>query len=537
MNSSNNAAASSRRSDSNMDCGSLLPLSPGSPAADKGQTTLDGQQAGLPKAVAGCRSPRKWLRRLFWTVVTLVSLLTVYYQWENRRSARELQLAREHLLERIGTENWLDLAPPVVPDEQNFFALPVIEQWMHRDGRQVRYVIPKNVFLPPNFVSPAILENEADGTSRVDFAGWAKNRDLKGESPAIVMNRELGDGNGLLPKLAAGLSRPFSAWKPHQHDELAAAGADPYDAIQPHVSNVNDQMRQLGLHLRVAAAAGDVEKARSTALILLRLFPESASSRQCLIGSLVSIATHGIAFEALQDALSKPAWDENGLHALQLQLGRINDLEVMEQAMSMETLTGYGVGLFIRESCRKDGLAVEMLRFGQEDNSWLARIGAHATRFGYIYGPVGWHDANTAFFAERFLDLLGPKGETAWLDAGTRATALKQRLETEYRHIGWNMRRKIGAVALPNIGNLFPAAAETLFHRRCLIIACELEKHRLTHGAYPASLDAVKEALKPFPLADPAKPSQLPGYRLEQSGYVLSSVRGKSWDWRIKRGP
>jgi hypothetical protein len=387
MNSSNNAAASSRRSDSNMDCGSLLPLSPGSPAADKGQTTLDGQQAGLPKAVAGCRSPRKWLRRLFWTVVTLVSLLTVYYQWENRRSARELQLAREHLLERIGTENWLDLAPPVVPDEQNFFALPVIEQWMHRDGRQVRYVIPKNVFLPPNFVSPAILENEADGTSRVDFAGWAKNRDLKGESPAIVMNRELGDGNGLLPKLAAGLSRPFSAWKPHQHDELAAAGADPYDAIQPHVSNVNDQMRQLGLHLRVAAAAGDVEKARSTALILLRLFPESASSRQCLIGSLVSIATHGIAFEALQDALSKPAWDENGLHALQLQLGRINDLEVMEQAMSMETLTGYGVGLFIRESCRKDGLAVEMLRFGQEDNSWLARIGAHATRFGYIYGP------------------------------------------------------------------------------------------------------------------------------------------------------
>ena len=61
-----------------MDCGSLLPLSRGSPAAadvsgspwqprrwrKRGSApvwhhleTLDGQQAGLPKAAAGCRSP------------------------------------------------------------------------------------------------------------------------------------------------------------------------------------------------------------------------------------------------------------------------------------------------------------------------------------------------------------------------------------------------------------------------------------------------------------------------------------------------
>jgi hypothetical protein len=488
----------------------------------------------------GCKPvplSRRWLRRLLWTCVCLISLLTVYYQWENRRSARELKLARERLLARIGTENWLDLAPPVVPDEQNFFALPVIEQWMHRDGRQVRYVIPKNAFLPPNFVSPAILENEADGTSRIDYASWAQNRDLKGESPAVAMNRELGDGNGLLPKLAAGLSRPFSAWKPHQHDELAAAGADPYGATQPHVSNVNDHMHQLGLHLRVAAAAGDVEKARSTALILLRLFPESASSHHWLVGSLVSLATHEIAFEALQDALGKPAWDENGLHALQLQLGKINDLEVVDGALSMETLTGYGVGLFIRESCRKDGRAVEMLRFGRDNDSWFSRLGNQATRLGYIYGPTGWHDANTAFYAERFLDLLGPKGETAWLDAAPRVAALKRYLDAEYRHLGWNMRRKISAMALPNIGTTFDVAAKTLFHRRCLIIACELEKHRLTHGAYPLSLDVVKDALRPFTIDDPAKPTQLPGYRLETDGYVLSSVRDKSWDWRMKHTP
>lgn len=477
-----------------------------------------------------------WNRRVAWTLVCVVSLLTLYYQWENRRSARELKLARERLLERIGTENWLDLAPPVVPDEQNFFALPVVEQWMHRDGRHIWYVIPKNAFLPPNFVSPAIVENEAEGTSHVDFASWAKNRELKGESPEIAMNRELGDANGLLLKLAAGLSRPFSAMKPHQREELTAAGADPYDVRQPNISSVNQHMQDLGLHLRVAAAAGDVEKTRSTALIALRLFAETGTSHHSLVGSLVSIATHQLAFEALQDALGEPAWDENSLRALQLQLGKINDLEVLNNALSMETLTGYGVGLFIRESCRKDGAAVEMLRFGREDDSWLARLGNQATRFGYIYGPTGWHDANTAFYTERYLDLLGPKGETAWLDASPRFVVLQKLLGDEYRHVEWNMRRKIGAMALPNIGNTFDVAAETLFHRRCLIIACELEKHRLTLGAYPASLDVVKDALRPFAIVDPAKPSQLPGYRVEPDGYVLSSVKDKSWDWRMKRG-
>jgi len=482
-----------------------------------------------------------WNRHVAWTVVTLASLLVVYYQWENRRSARELKAARERMITRIGTENWLDYAPPVIQDEQNFFALPFIEQWMHRDGRQVRYVVPKNAFWPENLPKPEIIENETDGISHVDFAKWAAKWDLKGESTEMALHRELGQTDDWLEKLTAGLTRPFCEWKPHQRNELAAAGANPYDVTQPHINNVNDRMRDLSLHLRIAAAVGDSEKTRNTALILLRLFPESATSHHWLIGTLVSIATHEIAFDALQDALSKPVWDETSLRALQLQLGKINDLEVMERALSMETLTGYGVGLFIRESCRKDGLATEMLNFGDEHQSWGSRL----TRLAYIYGPTGWHDANTAFYVERMLDLVGPKGETAWLDVGERYAAFQSRLKDEYRHIEWNMRRKIGAMAMPNIGNLWPAAAETLFHRRCLIIACALERHRLRHGAFPASLEAVKEDLKLFKLDDPARPGQMPGFRLEKGGYLLWSagpdakddggVKDEDWLWRMKQ--
>ena len=488
-----------------------------------------------------------WNRRMGWTLVCLISLLTLYYQWENRRSALELKAAHQRMVERIGTDDWIAFAAPGVPDEQNLFALPVVEQWLHRDGKQIRYILPKNVFLPPGFVKPEIIENSSDKTSHIDFSAWAAARDLKREKPAIVMNRELGDGNGLLSQLAAGLSRPFSAWKPAQREEYSAAGANPYTAIQPNVGNVNDTMRDLGLHLRVAAAAGDVEKTRSTALILLRLFPESATSHHWLIGSLVSVATHGLAFEAIHDALSHPAWDEEGLRMLQLQLGKINDLEVMERGMSMEILTGFAAGIHIRESCRKGGSAIEELRFGNENDSWLHRTAIAATRLAYVYGPTGWHDANIAFFAETYLDMLGPKGETTWMDGTARGEVLKKRRDEEYRYLGWNMRRKIGAYSLPNVGNLFNAAAEALFHRRCIIIACALEKHRMKHGFFPSSLMAVKDDLKPFPVNDPARPTQMPGYRLEKDGYLLWSAgpdaqddggaKDKDFLWRMKREP
>jgi hypothetical protein len=481
-----------------------------------------------------------WNRGMGWTLVCLISLLTLYYQWENRRSAIEWKAAHQRMVERIGTDDWIAFAAPGVPDEQNLFALPVVEQWLHRIGKQVRYIIPKNVFLPPGFVKPEIIENRSDKTSRINFSAWAAARDLKGEKPAIVMHRELGDGNGLLPQLAAGLSRPFSAWKPAQREQYAVAGDNPYAASPPHLSNVNDTMRDLGLHLRVAAAAGDVEKTRSTALILLRLFPEAAISHCWLVGSLVSIAAHDMAFEAIQDALSQPVWDEEGLRMLQLQLGKINDLEVMDRGWSMEILTGFAAGIHIREGCRKGWAATEEIHFGNEHDSW----GTRATRLAYIYGPTGWHDANTAFFAETYLDMLGPKGESAWMDGRARGEALKKRRDEEYRHLDWNMRRKIGALSLPNVGNLFNAAADTLFRRRCLIIACALEKHRLKHGLFPSSLEALKDDLKPFPVNDPARPTQMPGYRLEKDGYLLWSAgpdaqddggqEGKDFLWRMK---
>ncbi len=170
------------------------------------------------------------------------------------------------------------------------------------------------------------------------------------------------------------------------------------------------------------------------------------------------------------------------------------------------------------------------------------RLAEGAFNLAMIYGPIGWHDANVAFYADCMLDQLGPPSPEAWLTGGSRAEVVLRRSKAEN---SWpNPRRILGAIAIPNVGNIAQAAAEMLFHRRCLIIACALEKHRMKHGTFPGSLDVVKDDVKLFQVTDPARSTIPISYRLESGGYLLWSAgpdakddggtKDKDWLWRMK---
>lgn len=489
----------------------------------------------------------KWLRRLLWACICLVSLLTLYYQWENWRSARELKAAHARLIERIGTDDPVAFASPTIPDEQNFFALPVIEQWatkpLEHGSRFKGYDIPKDAFLPANFTPPKLIEAEAGLPESVDWAAWSKNRDLKSETAAVLMNRELGDANGLLPKLATGLSRPFACLKPSLREAFEASNDPISKAAIPNVGNLNSHMRNLTLHIRAAAHAGDAAKTQTTALVALRFFPESCAAHGVLVTALQSVATHRIAFDALQDALSCAVWDERSLTLLQAQLAKDDDIQIINRALMSETLW---VHAMIAQARRKraalesDGM-LEIFSWRKDDSqSWM-----RASDWLLRLGPIGWLDSDNAAYIDQMLETLGPDSATAWIEASSRTQAVRRRVADQSTAVFPlpNVRRWVSCIGFPNIGSLHGAAAETLFHRRCLILACELEKHRIRHGGYPASLPEMNG----FEVSDPARPLQLPGYHLREDGYLLWSagqdtvddggVASKDWLWRMKRTP
>ena len=479
-----------------------------------------------------------WDRRVAWTLIVLVSLITVLWQWENWRSARELKEVHQRVVERLGTDDPFAFMPPTVTDEQNYFANPLIDSWLHETKPGTlgtHYNPPRDVLVPKDFILPEIVESDDGGPGRLDLKAWmAKRAAPAGEDAVTVLFRELADGQAVLPKLAEGVNKPYSIMKTGQREATEAAGGNPWEAAIPQFQNLNRFQQQLGLHLRSAAMVGDKEKTAMTAQIMLRF--SEAPARGGIIGILVPLALHDITFDALHEALEHPAWTEESLSRLQVRLGQFDELESYEKSFGGEITGMFAALTYFRSHAE----VMEQMNVYQPGwKGWEDR----AFAFAMIRGPIGWHDANIAFYADCMLEQLGlPKRDT-WLSASARDDKVK-RLSKEAN--SWpNPRRILGAVAISNLGNISQSAAETLFHRRCLIIACALEKQRLRHGAFPASLEAVKEDLKLFVLDDPARPGELPGYRLENGGYVLWSagpdavddggLADKDWLWRMKR--
>lgn len=483
-----------------------------------------------------------WTRRAAWAAVCLISLITLYYQWENWRSARELAVVRQRMVERLGTDDPLALMPPKIADEDNYFANPVLESWLRGTEPkmgQMQYTPPSNALLPTGFTQPEILDAPDGEIQRIDLQSWIKKRGGQvSEPPAAVLARELGDGNGLLPKLAEGLNKPFSIMKPGPREALEAAGDNPWAAVTPHFSGLSDFQRQLGLHLRSAALAGDTPKTLSTALIMLRV--SEGTARGGMIGCLVPLALHETSFDALHEALSHPAWTPESLGRLQVRLGQFDDLQQYQSAHGQEIL-----GMFFQLAYwRSHRAEMAELFASRSTKPWVwGRLADNILNWGLSSGPMGWHDANVAFYADCMLEQLGPAGSEAWLTAAPRCEAVLMRSRAAN---SWpNPRRFLGAVAIPNVGTIAKTGAKNLFRRRCLIIACALEKFRMKHGGFPASLDLVKDDLKLFQITDPARPTLPLGYRLEKSGYLLWSagpdaqddggVKDKDWLWRMRR--
>jgi hypothetical protein len=401
-------------------------------------------------------------------------------------------------------------------------------------------VPPDDALLPKGFVLPSVIEGKNGDAEVLNLAAWMKqrfaNRTPPVITPEVLLARDLGDGNGLLPKLTVGLSKPHSMMKPGRREALEKSQGNPWDIDIPNFRNMNQMQRQLALHLRSAALVKDQDKARDTALIMLRF--SEASSTHALVGCLVSLALHGIAFDAMHDAMNQGAWSEATLPLLQRRLAAFDDLQNVELAYSTEALGLFQTAAWLHSDRAKWS---EMFNFGRSnEESMITSLGDLSFRLLARYGPVGWHDANVAYWTDRELDLLGPRGPDTWVHGNERYARVLG--DSQLKTI--NPRRFFGAIAVPNIGNIGRAAAECLFKRRCLIIACALERYRLQHGSFPESLDVVQAELAPFKPMDPARPDKLPRYRLEPGGYLLWSVGedGKDdnatpetdWLWRVR---
>lgn len=490
-----------------------------------------------------------WSRRMIWTVVCFASLLVLYYQWENWRSAKELAVEHQRMVARFGTDNPVDLARGPVPDAQNYFANPLIQSWAKpvKSGSIARhYEFPRNEFNADTLLACGDLIQLDDGMLSLMPDRWAKHCASKGTpipsgiTPLQSLTSAMGDAHGLLPKLFVGLDLPYSRMIPSDRELAEAEMRDPSEFQLNFFNGSLDFMQILSLHLRTAARNGDAEKTRTIATVMLR-FAEALTFRRS-VGAAVSVASYSYCISAIQEALAYPMWTDASLVSLARRLGSVDDLETLRHGLADETLCMEHLLMTLRE--RNGAGLAKLFASGHE---WYkpdvtGKFPSYLELLARV-APRGWLDAGNAFFLRARLLQFGPSNEIDWLGESDR---LRQ-IQADCQSARLTIRPLTGIAAL-KLDPIISVAdgALFLFNRRCLIIACALERYRLQHGAFPDTLDGVKSELAALKVNDPAGADQPMRYRLEPSGYLLWSVgpdqnddggsAGTDWLWRMKRG-
>jgi hypothetical protein len=435
-------------------------------------------------------------RRMVWTLAILVSLVVLFYQYENWNGTREIAAAREQLQARVGTTDPMALLPVEVPEADNFFANPVFKSWRVANPR-------------------------AAGGFEMNFP----------DGPQVSKE--------MIAQLAQGLDRPSSQLIPCRRRCISEAGGDVIMAGIPSFSGAYRFQEELARQLSLSAQAGDAVNTFHLIGIMLRLGEAFSTEPELVVGN-VGLALHEVALRTLNDGLRCAMFTDLHYSGVQQWLARDNDLDQVEKTFENTALhSGEMLAIMKRAALNNDLARYFGSTEGRDEEMWLKAI---------RHGPVGWFDTSGAFAVSQLLIICGDGGPENWR-SGHAAIGVVG--ENTLRAAGvkitgdfWlpNFRRMVGCLVIPNVSNVWKMAAQNLVKRRCAILTCALHRQRLLHGSYPASLTDLDASLLPSPQPDPARAEAPMNYRLTDKGFLLWSVgmdrvddggdAEKDWVWR-----
>jgi len=165
-------------------------------------------------------------------------------------------------------------------------------------------------------------------------------------------------------------------------------------------------------------------------------------------------------------------------------------------------------------------LMIEELPRGKAIADSLAAIPGRIRRFG-------WLDQDAAYYIRALEEVLEAQQAAETSDNFQELNATLQWIESELDSMPWfnDWRYRLSQDILPVLLKGFPRriySAEA--HRRLVITAIALHRHRSRHGAFPKALDGLVPDFLPAPPKDPMDGQPL-RYRLHEDGsFLLYSI-------------
>lgn len=463
-------------------------------------------------------------RRFLFGVACLVTLIALAYAVENWRGKHAWDQHRREW--EVKGEKFViaELAPPPVPDEQNFALTPLLEPalkfsrgtngvvWADTNAlarlQQTRAELSSGRSTNDHLVLGSLEKGTfADLAACREFYRGNTNypQPATAGTPAEDIIIALGKFDPELTELrAATVSRPLAHYPIEYEFEPCWA------ILLPHLAQLKG-LTQL-THLRATAAleAGRPEDALADLKVGFRI-SDSIRDEPILISHLVRVACLAINLQTVREGLQRHAWNESQLAELQTYLASVDLLAEYKLAMRGERAFNT-TGL---DSLRRQRFQLNAMDYlGSED-------GGSASTPNPWGMPTGWFYQNMLTISRMHQDfILAAVDEKARRVFPEPCEALDSKLES-LRLGPYSIFAKM---LMPALSKAVRKSARMQFYVDAASIACALERHRIANGTFPETLTTLAPRFfEKIPL-DVMDGKALRYRRNSDGGYIVYSV-------------
>lgn len=410
------------------------------------------------------------------TFMILVAIGVISYSNSSEKQAWEQRKA-----ERIAKGEryaWEELIPPKIPEAQNFAQAPMVKG----------AVLGKN--LDPRF--SAVTKEKAFDSKSLSFTPGFR---LLPEGKSLLeLQQALLAHRATLDEIAEAAQRPSSRLTT-AYEEGEVPGLIGFRAVN----------RALQARACLALRKGDHASAASDVMTALRI-ADHMSKEPSLIPLLLQAALLGQAQQTIWEGLLDRRWTDHELSTFQGALHRVNLVASAHLAFEAEriSMTQGLVALAEGKSMPK--------ALSQEDLPKGSRLFGK----GWIYRNLIELDR---YYSACYLDPLDSVHQQVDPDQADRSRSWSADLKHR-----WDLR--LAYIAMPDFSGILEKLARRQTDMNLALVACGLERHRLSKGAYPESLESLAPSYSPKVPKDLITGGPL-HYRRDGRSFLLYSV---GWD-------
>jgi hypothetical protein len=391
---------------------------------------------------------RRTQGRVLIGLAALVTFVAIFYLEEDWRGWHAWQICKRELEAKGVVLDWNACIPPPVPDDQNFFAAPKMQEWFVRHNVGVTTELHAIV---TNADKIAVI---TDKTAAAKFLAWSDQF-----QPQFNQIREA-------------LKRPYA--------RMEGDYSQPYEIPIPNFVMMRALAQVLQQRAKCNLLLGQPEEALRDVTLMhdaCRLLEGAPTGKPMpLVSAMINVAVTGLYAETIAGGLQSRAWQEPQLAAMQNQLEQINLPSIVAKAFESQpaaivrTLETISIAKLEGWFSSSDKISlwqrIKNLKWKLMPRGWIYQNMATSAKLVHQQ-TRGFDSAN---------DIIQPKkigGLTRQLDA----------IAVPYKFIA--------AESIPN----FTKAWQTTAFNQTLVneaqIVCALERYRLARGEYPETLDAL----------------------------------------------